>query len=174
VFRGFEVATLAISCVSAHIVSVAQLLLILIFIFSNIGVALFGDFSSTGSRYAKFENELSSMQLLFVLMTGEAWTDFMEAMVQSNENSYLRIVLTFVIFLTLSKLILENLFVMVCFLKLIMIFAALLSIQFGYYISSCVFLLNQTRNIVCYFADVRVNNTNIFSGFRWCANLLTS
>jgi len=47
-------------------------------------------------------------------MTGEAWTDFMETMVQSNEDSYLRIVSTFVIFLTLSKLILENLFVMVC------------------------------------------------------------
>jgi len=112
--RGFEVVTLVISCVSAYITSVAELLLILIFIFSNIGVALFGHFSNTGSRYANFENELSSMQLLFVLMTGEAWTDFMETMVQSNEDSYLRIVSTFVIFLTLSKLILENLFVMVC------------------------------------------------------------
>jgi hypothetical protein len=113
--RGFEIVMLVISCVGVHIITVVQLLTILIFIFANIGVVLFGAFSSTGSRYANFESEWSSMQLLFVLMTGEGWTDFMVTMVESNESSSLRVVAVFVIFLTLSKLILENLFVMVLF-----------------------------------------------------------
>ena len=64
--------------------NVCLLLLILIFFFANVGKVFFGHYEESGSRYANFRSLHGAMQLLFVLMTGDAWTDTMGELIEEK------------------------------------------------------------------------------------------
>jgi len=113
--EGCEVIMLTCTYAYPQIVIVCELLTILLFFFSNIGVVFFQhiDWGDYGSRYTHFQDEWAGMELLFILMTGDAWNDTMGGMLDAWPDYYWLIVSYFLIFILVLTFVIMNLFVMV-------------------------------------------------------------
>jgi hypothetical protein len=112
-FRGCEDILLACKFALPRLLMVCSLLLILIFFFANIGWVIFHDFQDHGSTYAHFRTVFGGMQLLFVIMTGDAWTDTMGELVDEKPEWKVIIVIYFISYLIVQYFVVVNLFVMV-------------------------------------------------------------
>ena len=94
------------------LLNICVLLLILVFFFANVGKVFFQHYES-GARYANFRSLDGAMQLLFVLMTGDAWTDTMGEMIEERPAEKGLVVFFFVVYLIVNYFVVVNLFVMV-------------------------------------------------------------
>ena len=94
------------------LLNVCVLLLILVFFFANVGKVFFQHYES-GARYANFRSLDGAMQLLFILMTGDAWTDTMGEMIEERPAEKGLVVFFFVVYLIVNYFVVVNLFVMV-------------------------------------------------------------
>ena len=94
---------------------VCLLLLIIVFYFANIAKVLFVTFADHGSRYANFRSVFGAMQLLFVLMTGDAWNDTYEELLDdaSSESDTFAVNIFFVVYMLINFFVTVNLFIMV-------------------------------------------------------------
>jgi len=111
---GCEDILLACKFALPRLVNVCLLLLILVFFFANVGVVFFKNIDNSYSgAYAYFGDVGSAMQLLFVIMTGDAWTDFMGAMIEERPDLKVSIVIYFLFYLVVQYFVVVNLFVMV-------------------------------------------------------------
>jgi len=122
VFRLMRLVNLAPGCrnvmLALHyalprLVNVAQLLLITVFFFANFGWVCFRSFGEHGSRYANFSTVFSSMQLLFVLMTGDNYTDTLGELMAAEPQYKIGTVLFFLVYMVVQYFVVVNLFVMV-------------------------------------------------------------
>jgi hypothetical protein len=106
---------LACSYAVARLAVVCLLLLILVFYFANIGKVLFADYPNHGSRYANFRSVFGAMQLLFVLMTGDAWTDTYSEMLNDAPSASARATVNvfFLVYMLTNFFVTVNLFIMV-------------------------------------------------------------
>ena len=122
VFRLMRLVNLAPGCrnvmLALHyalprLVNVAQLLLITVFFSANFGWVCFRSFGEHGSRYANFSTVFSSMQLLFVLMTGDNYTDTLGELMEAEPRFKVLTVLFFLVYMVVQYFVVVNLFVMV-------------------------------------------------------------
>jgi len=104
---------LACKYAAPRLLNVCVLLSILVFFFANVGVLCFQHLSEHGSRYANFTSVKGAMQLLFVIMTGDAWTDYMGEMIEERPDLKSFIVTYFFVYLVVQYFVIVNLFVMV-------------------------------------------------------------
>jgi hypothetical protein len=154
-FRGCEDIVLACKFALPRLLMVCSLLLILIFFFANIGWVIFQGFENHGSTYSNFRSVFGAMQLLFVIMTGDAWTDTFGELVSDRPQLKLLVVTYFFCYLIVQYFVVVNLFVMVkkseesrvclifffyCFI-VVSVFQLPLSLYvlgFAYFLSFCV------------------------------------
>mmetsp|Transcript_1007 Transcript_1007/g.1240 ORF Transcript_1007/g.1240 Transcript_1007/m.1240 type:complete len:2098 (-) Transcript_1007:185-6478(-) len=112
-FRGCEDILLACKFALPKLIMVCSLLLILVFFFANIGWVLFHDFQEHGNSFSNFRTVFGAMQLLFVIMTGDAWTDTMGELVDDKPHFKIVVVIYFISYLIVQYFVVVNLFVMV-------------------------------------------------------------
>ncbi|CAM9140740.1 unnamed protein product, partial [Hapterophycus canaliculatus] len=96
--------------------SVFLLLAIGVYVFANIGVALFSDVEiekTTINLYQDFSSVSRAMQLLFIVATGEAWAEYASKVAEGGDHSELVVFAFFVTFVVVMQFILTNLFIMV-------------------------------------------------------------
>jgi hypothetical protein len=111
---GCEDILLACKFALPRLVNVCLLLSILVFFFANVGFVFFADIDNSYSgTYAYFGNVGSAMQLLFIIMTGDAWTDFMGAMIEEKPEKKGIIICYTLFYLVVQYFVVVNLFVMV-------------------------------------------------------------
>mmetsp|Transcript_3663 Transcript_3663/g.8606 ORF Transcript_3663/g.8606 Transcript_3663/m.8606 type:complete len:961 (+) Transcript_3663:816-3698(+) len=113
VIPGCRDILLSCNYAAPKLANIAGLLLILVFFFANVGCTLFRDLEHHGSRYANFKAVSSAMQLLFIILTGDAWTDYYEEMVEERPDMTWLIVAFFLTYLVITYFVIVNLFVMV-------------------------------------------------------------
>jgi voltage-gated sodium channel len=110
---GCQNVMLALQYALPRLVNVAQLLLIIVFFFANVGWVCFRNFGEHGSRYANFSTVFSSMQLLFVVMTGDNYTDTLGELMEAQPEYKAATVLFFLVYMVVQYFVVVNLFVMV-------------------------------------------------------------
>jgi hypothetical protein len=116
---GCEDIILACRFALPRLVNVCLLLAILVFFFANVGVVFFSHIhNSYSGEYASFVDVGPAMQLLFVIMTGDAWTDFLGAMMEERPDLKVQIVMFFLFYLVVQYFVVVNLFVMVTIYKI--------------------------------------------------------
>jgi hypothetical protein len=110
--KGCEVIALTLNFAKIQLVTVVAILFVLIFFFANISVVIFKDFPSI-SRYSSFQDVSSSVQMLFILMTGDDWTGILGTMLEHDETMKGAVILYLLSFMIVVTFIMVNLFIMV-------------------------------------------------------------
>ncbi|CAM9416805.1 unnamed protein product, partial [Scytosiphon promiscuus] len=113
---GFDQILAACTYPARVLLNVFLLLAIGVYVFANIGVALFSEVEiekTTMNLYQDFSSVSRAMQLLFIVATGEAWAEYASKIAEGGDHSELVVFTFFVTFVVVMQFILTNLFIMV-------------------------------------------------------------